>query len=137
MKRVMQHTRNCPRKKTGQQGSCSICKQVIKLFMIFQILNYKFQFIALCCYHAKRCSENACRMPYCSLIKNRLKQQREFQRQNNLRLEINVDNPIVSSPSVSNVINPPMSSSIDNQSPTPVTNIDIVTSQISNWNISN
>ena len=28
MKRVIQHTRSCPRKKTGQQGPCSICKQV-------------------------------------------------------------------------------------------------------------
>ena len=79
MKRVIQHTRNCPRKKTGQQGPCSICKQVIYL-MLFTGFSRKIQFIALCCYHAKRCEEKSCRIPYCSLIKTRLKQQRDLQR---------------------------------------------------------
>ena len=42
MKRVIQHTRNCPRKKTGQQGPCSICKQVIKpiLFTRFSLTEH-------------------------------------------------------------------------------------------------
>ena len=79
MKRVIQHTRNCPRKKTGQQGPCSICKQVINL-ILFTGFSRKIQFIALCCYHAKRCEEKSCRIPYCSLIKTRLKQQRDLQR---------------------------------------------------------
>ena len=46
----------------------------------FSDFENKFQFIALCCYHAKRCEEKSCRIPYCSLIKTRLKQQRDLQR---------------------------------------------------------
>ena len=119
MKLVIQHTRNCPRKKTGpkQQGPCSICKQVmIHLCTTLKHNILIFQFIALCCYHAKRCAENVCRIPYCSLIKKRLKQQRELQNQQNTpRREMNVAYSVISSTDP-NVINRPIDSSNDNQS---------------------
>lgn len=61
MKRVVSHTKNCRRKT---KGDCPICKQLI----------------ALCCYHAKHCQETKCSVPFCSSIKQKLKQQQVQQR---------------------------------------------------------
>jgi len=52
IKRVLSHKLNCIRKVDG----CCICRQ----------------FIALCCYHAKRCSNSQCIVSYCSDIKTRI-----------------------------------------------------------------
>ncbi|XP_073409627.1 uncharacterized protein [Dendrobates tinctorius] len=56
MKRQVQHTKVCKRKKNG---GCTVCKQLI----------------ALCCYHAKHCQENKCPVPFCLDIKQKLRQQ--------------------------------------------------------------
>ncbi|KAL3266918.1 hypothetical protein HHI36_011068 [Cryptolaemus montrouzieri] len=61
MKRVVTHTKVCKRKTNG---GCPICKQLI----------------ALCCYHAKHCTETKCLVPFCSNIKHKLKQQQLQQR---------------------------------------------------------
>merc|ERR1712029_1104187 len=50
MKRVLSHTRQCRMKF---HGDCPVCKQLI----------------ALCCYHAKLCSEPMCQVPFCPRIK--------------------------------------------------------------------
>ena len=80
MKRVIQHTRNCPRKRTGLLGPCSVCKEVRDVNSYFKLFVVHFKFIALCCYHARRCHEIGCRIPYCKLIKTRLEQQRQLAR---------------------------------------------------------
>jgi E1A/CREB-binding protein len=67
MKRVVQHAKSCKRKSNqagGQAPGCPICKQLI----------------ALCCYHAKHCTEAKCPVPYCINIKHKLKQQQLQQR---------------------------------------------------------
>lgn len=70
MKRVVQHAKSCKRKSNQQGGAqpqapgCPICKQLI----------------ALCCYHAKHCTEGKCPVPYCINIKHKLKQQQLQQR---------------------------------------------------------
>lgn len=56
MKRVMAHVRSCRNKA---HGGCPVCKQLI----------------ALCCYHAKYCPDTKCRVPYCIIIKRKLRQQ--------------------------------------------------------------
>eukprot|EP00794_Sanderia_malayensis_P006812 gene6812-7581_t len=56
MKKVVAHARQCKRKTNG---GCPICKQLI----------------ALCCFHAKHCTKSNCLVPYCSHIKQKLKQQ--------------------------------------------------------------
>lgn len=61
MKRVVQHTKGCKRKTNG---GCPVCKQLI----------------ALCCYHAKHCTENKCPVPFCLNIKHKLRQQQLQQR---------------------------------------------------------
>ncbi|XP_029953580.1 uncharacterized protein LOC115392990 [Salarias fasciatus] len=61
MKRVVQHTKGCKRKTNG---GCPVCKQLI----------------ALCCYHAKHCEENRCRVPFCLNVKQKLRQQQLQQR---------------------------------------------------------
>ncbi|XP_044018388.1 CREB-binding protein-like [Aphidius gifuensis] len=61
MKRVIKHTKLC---KSRTNGGCPICKQLI----------------ALCCYHAKHCQETKCLKPFCSNIKQKLKQQQLQQR---------------------------------------------------------
>lgn len=55
MKRIVGHAKECKRKKNG---GCAICKH----------------FIALCCYHAKRCQQVRCPILYCSAIKAKLQQ---------------------------------------------------------------
>lgn len=50
--------------KRKTNGGCPICKQLI----------------ALCCYHAKHCTETKCPVPFCSNIKHKLKQQQLQQR---------------------------------------------------------
>ncbi|KAK7096701.1 hypothetical protein V1264_003775 [Littorina saxatilis] len=57
MKKVVRHTRGCRRKTNG---GCPVCKNLI----------------ALCCYHAKRCNENGCGVPFCRQLKVKLEQQR-------------------------------------------------------------
>ena len=52
MKKVVQHTRTCKKKKNG---GCPICKQLI----------------ALCCYHSKHCDDDQCPVPFCPSIKQR------------------------------------------------------------------
>ena len=61
MKRVVTHTRNCQRK---WNGGCPICKQLI----------------ALCCYHAKVCSDAKCPVQFCQNIKLKLRH-RQLQQQ--------------------------------------------------------
>ena len=61
MKRLATHTRNCQRKING---GCPICKKVI----------------ALCCYHAKVCSDAKCPVQFCQNIKQKLRYQ-QFQQQ--------------------------------------------------------
>ena len=61
MKRVVTHTRSCKRKTNG---GCPICKQLI----------------ALCCYHAKHCTETKCMVPFCLNIRQKLRQQQLQQR---------------------------------------------------------
>lgn len=61
MKRVVTHTRSCKRKTNG---GCPICKQLI----------------ALCCYHAKHCTETKCPVPFCLNIRQKLRQQQLQQR---------------------------------------------------------
>lgn len=63
MKRIVAHIKVCKRRTTG---GCNICKQVV----------------ALCCHHAKHCSEAKCLVPFCSSIKHKFKQQ---QLQNSLQ----------------------------------------------------
>ena len=52
MKKVVQHTRTCKKKKNG---GCPICKQLI----------------ALCCFHSKNCDDEQCPVPFCPSIKQR------------------------------------------------------------------
>eukprot|EP00118_Oscarella_pearsei_P006690 m.30696 g.30696 ORF g.30696 m.30696 type:complete len:1866 (+) comp31380_c0_seq1:236-5833(+) len=61
MKRVVQHTKSCKRKTNG---GCPICRQLI----------------ALCCYHAKHCTEVKCPVPFCQNIKQKLQQQQMQQK---------------------------------------------------------
>lgn len=56
MKKVVSHAKSCKRKNNH---SCPICKQLI----------------ALCCYHAKTCTQANCLVPYCVHIKAKLQQQ--------------------------------------------------------------
>ena len=50
MKRVINHTKNCPKKLSA---GCSICKQ----------------YTALVVYHEKQCSDSKCLVPFCSQVK--------------------------------------------------------------------
>ncbi|CAH3039153.1 unnamed protein product [Porites lobata] len=61
MKRVVEHTKTC-RQKTG--GGCRICQGLIPP----------------CCYHAKRCLERKCVVPFCRHIKLKLEQPQVRQR---------------------------------------------------------
>ena len=65
LKRLVAHSRVC-KKRQGQPNGCQICRQ----------------FVALCCYHSKTCedTQNKCPVPFCSNIKNRMKQQQLQQR---------------------------------------------------------
>ncbi|XP_023700186.1 CREB-binding protein-like [Paramormyrops kingsleyae] len=56
MKRMVQHSKGCKRKTNG---SCPMCKQ----------------FIALCCYHAKRCQDGTCPVPYCLNVRQKMMRQ--------------------------------------------------------------
>lgn len=75
MKRVVAHTKICKRKTNG---GCPICKQLI----------------ALCCYHAKHCTEVKCLVPFCPNIKHKLKQQQLAQRYVQCSMFIHSFNPI-------------------------------------------
>jgi hypothetical protein len=44
-------------------------------------VRFSIQFIALCCYHAKRCDKQTCSIPYCGLIKKRLAVQKRAWKQ--------------------------------------------------------
>ena len=55
IKAILVHNKNCRRKLNG---NCPFCKQLI----------------ALCLYHAKHCPRNHCKTPYCSVIKQRIRQ---------------------------------------------------------------
>lgn len=56
MKRVIAHTKVCRRKANG---GCPVCKPLV----------------ALCCYHAKHCTEVKCWVSFCASIKHKAKQQ--------------------------------------------------------------
>ena len=56
MKRVVEHTKTCMRRKGG---GCRLCRD----------------FIHLCCYHAKLCSERECVVRFCRVIKLRIRKQ--------------------------------------------------------------
>ncbi|CAA82353.3 Protein cbp-1 [Caenorhabditis elegans] len=60
MKRVVQHTKMC---KKRINGTCPVCKQLI----------------ALCCYHAKHCTRDACTVPFCMNIRQKLAEQKRSQ----------------------------------------------------------
>jgi hypothetical protein len=60
MKKVVQHTKLC---KKRQHTNCPVCKQLI----------------ALCCYHAKHCSQTNCAVPFCSNIRLKLQEQKRLQ----------------------------------------------------------
>lgn len=89
MKRLIQHSLQCRRKQmqtstsTGPMGpgltstgplgpspGCPICKQLI----------------ALCCYHAKTCTQLKCRVPYCCAIRLKLQRQQQTQRIQQIQL---------------------------------------------------
>ena len=61
-KRVIAHSKQCQKYKLNQ---CDYCRQLI----------------ALCIYHAKTCKDDPCLVPYCSNIKQRLKQQKALNSQ--------------------------------------------------------
>lgn len=67
MKRVVQHTKLCRKR---QSGHCPVCKQLI----------------ALCCYHAKHCTEGQCQVPFCLNIRLKLEEQRKAQRRQQDRM---------------------------------------------------
>jgi len=58
MKRLSIHIKRCRKENHTETSieSCQLCKQ----------------FIALCCYHAKRCDQQSCSIPYCGIIKKRV-----------------------------------------------------------------
>lgn len=58
MKRLSIHIKKCRKENHTETSieSCQLCKQ----------------FIALCCYHAKRCDQQSCSIPYCGIIKKRV-----------------------------------------------------------------
>ena len=94
MKRVVSHAKSCKKKQTSNQTqTCSICRQLI----------------ALCCYHAKHCTEQKCLVPYCNNFKNKLEQQKIQQRveQNHILLRRIA--------TMSRQMNPPPSSSSNSQ----------------------
>ncbi|RWS00928.1 uncharacterized protein B4U79_07875, partial [Dinothrombium tinctorium] len=57
MRRVILHSFQC-RRRPNQQSACPVCKQLITLST----------------YHAKKCKDNTCRIPYCSIIKAKLRE---------------------------------------------------------------
>ncbi|XP_025086148.1 CREB-binding protein-like isoform X2 [Pomacea canaliculata] len=90
MKRVVAHTKSCRRKTNG---GCPICKQLI----------------ALCCYHAKHCTEYKCMVPFCQQLKHKLRQQQLQQRLHQAqmlrrRMAIMTSRDVTSSSVVSNGI---------------------------------
>ncbi|KHJ49440.1 hypothetical protein D918_00566 [Trichuris suis] len=56
MKRVVQHTKTC---KKRHNGTCPVCKQLM----------------ALCCFHARTCTEQNCMVPFCLNIRQKLAEQ--------------------------------------------------------------
>jgi len=58
MKKLSIHIKRCRKENHTETSieSCQLCKQ----------------FIALCCYHAKRCDQQSCSIPYCGIIKKRV-----------------------------------------------------------------
>ena len=56
MKKAFAHSKQCKRKTNGGCPNCKIL-------------------IALCCYHAKHCTKTNCMIPYCSHLKQKLRQQ--------------------------------------------------------------
>ncbi|KAL7031044.1 hypothetical protein ACKWTF_006880 [Chironomus riparius] len=55
MKRVVEHTKTCPRKNNNFRG-CSICTQLMNL----------------CFYHSKICRAHVCHVPFCRIMKKKL-----------------------------------------------------------------
>lgn len=68
MKRVVEHTKICPRKT---YGGCTICKQLI----------------ALCCHHSKSCRQSVCHVPFCRILKRKLQQAATENEANQQRLQ--------------------------------------------------
>uniref|UniRef100_A0A914I5F8 histone acetyltransferase n=1 Tax=Globodera rostochiensis TaxID=31243 RepID=A0A914I5F8_GLORO len=62
MKRVIQHTKTCKRRQSIG-SNCAVCKQLI----------------ALCCYHAKHCTQTKCQVPFCLQIRAKLQEQKRSQ----------------------------------------------------------
>ncbi|KAL3081271.1 hypothetical protein niasHS_012375 [Heterodera schachtii] len=62
MKKVIQHTKHCKRRQTVG-SNCAVCKQLI----------------ALCCYHAKHCTQAKCQVPFCLQIRQKLQEQKRSQ----------------------------------------------------------
>ncbi|KPM08485.1 histone acetyltransferase-like protein 2 [Sarcoptes scabiei] len=76
MRKIVLHAKSC-RKKTANSNQCHICKQLI----------------ALCCYHAKHCTEakGKCPVPYCQTFRQKIQQtliQQRFQQAQILKRRI-------------------------------------------------
>lgn len=61
MKRVVEHTKTCPKKTSNFRG-CKICTQLMNL----------------CFYHSKVCRANVCHVPFCRIMKRKLQALNEF-----------------------------------------------------------
>lgn len=55
MKRVVEHTKTCPRRTVNYRG-CAICTQLLNL----------------CFYHSKMCRANVCPVPFCRIMKKKM-----------------------------------------------------------------
>lgn len=103
MKRVVTHAKFCKKKQQAQQQTqqnCTICKQLV----------------ALCCYHARSCTEAKCLVPYCNNFKSKLQaqklQQKHEQNQIYMRRLATMSRSMAMSSSSSNATsNPPSTNS--------------------------
>lgn len=57
LKRLIRHVKKCRKQSNQESKECKLCKQ----------------FLALCCYHAKRCEDVECSVPYCASFKKSFK----------------------------------------------------------------
>jgi E1A/CREB-binding protein len=90
-KRVVQHSKQCQRYKSG---NCDFCRQLI----------------ALCYYHAKTCKDDMCQVIFCSLIKQRLKQQKALNSQAERRRMLMMNQTFRQSAAMNNPASPSASS---------------------------
>jgi E1A/CREB-binding protein len=94
-KRVVQHSKQCQRYKSG---NCDFCRQLI----------------ALCYYHAKTCKDDMCQVIFCSLIKQRLKQQKALNSQAERRRMLMMNQTFRQSAAMNNPSSPSSSNNAEN-----------------------